>query len=455
LFQPHQMSQQQQKVFISTLSSALESTHSMTSITPTSSLNTSVSSMSIVATTNSQLLQQLQQPLDMKPQTSVNNTISTVNKNTIPNTPIMPSKVEQPEPSPTGNNNKSNINLNHLTLPPTMSVSNPTNQINSTHQHHLQQLQNSNQMNSANTSMQATQNTSTSSTIQQQLTNPNQVKHQPSFGINTFVDPLEHSLASLEQPQMNNNSQKNSSQDMAMLLDFHKQKQMLLQQMAAPHTVAPNGFTPDFSGGNGVNNLMNMLLPQIDPSGLPFLSTQMMNAPGRYPENSWTNLPANNQMIHTLAAQQQQLATSQHSSASHSSQQQLLHTPSTKHEKIMLTPKPIEELLMNPNEKVKTPGSQNPAFGQAYSKNEQNLKNASSWSQIADSPQSSGPTLPSKSKVPSDTFQEYRTKLKEQQQRQKQEQEKMKKQKEQELKRQQESLQKHKTTSEDLSNGHR
>lgn len=124
----------------------------------------------------------------------------------------------------------------------------------------------------------------------------------------------------------------------------------------------------------------------------------------------------------------------------------------------MLTPKPIEELLMNPNDKSKALGGPGgaPPFGQAFNKYEQNLKNASSWSQLAaaGSPQNPGSSIPSKSKVPSDTFQEYRTKAKEQQQRQKQEQEKMKKQKEQELKRQQESLQKqHK--SDDLSNGHR
>lgn len=113
---------------------------------------------------------------------------------------------------------------------------------------------------------------------------------------------------------------------------------------------------------------------------------------------------------------------------------------------------------MNPNDKSKALGGPGgaPSFGQAFNKYEQNLKNASSWSQLAaaGSPQNPGSSLPSKSKVPSDTFQEYRTKAKEQQQRQKQEQEKMKKQKEQELKRQQESLQKqHK--SDDLSNGHR
>ena len=126
----------------------------------------------------------------------------------------------------------------------------------------------------------------------------------------------------------------------------------------------------------------------------------------------------------------------------------------------MLTPKPIEELLMNPSDK-KGLGAP-PAFGPAFNKYEQNLKNASSWSQLAaagspQNPSATSVSATSKSKVPSDTFQEYRTKAKEQAQRQKQEQEKMKKQKEQELKRQQESLQKHKPPqpTEDLSNGHR
>jgi hypothetical protein len=48
-----------------------------------------------------------------------------------------------------------------------------------------------------------------------------------------------------------------------------------------------------------------------------------------------------------------------------------------------------------------------------------------------------------KSRMPSDTFQEFKTKAKEQQQRQKQEQEKMKMQKEQEFKRHQENFIKH------------
>lgn len=450
------MTQQQQKAFISSLSSSLESTHAITNVTATASLNTMASTIPNVATQNSQLLQQLKQPLDVKPpQASVNN--PSANKNiSIPNPPPnLPCKVDQPEPSPTGNNNKSNINLNHLTQPASTQASNPINPASIVPQQHQQQsLLSSAHMNSMNIpnatgNMQATQNMPTPSIIQQQLTNPNlsQGKHPPSFGINSFMDPLEHSLASMEQPQLNNNSQKSSTQDMAMLLDF-KQK-MLFQQIATPHNTGPNGFGSDFNGGNGVNSLMNML---IDPTGLPFMNPQMMNAPSRFSENSWNNLPGNNQMLHTMAQQQQQLAASQQTAIAHP---QLQQQSSSKQEKIMLTPKPIEELLMNPNEKTK--GSQGAAFGQVFNKYEQNLKNASSWSQLAaaGSPQTPIGAMPSKSKVPSDTFKEYQTKLKEQQQRQKQEQEKLRKQKEQELKRQQESLQKHKPPVDDLSNGHR
>lgn len=324
----------------------------------------------------------------------------------------------------------------------------------------------------------------TTSIIHQQLTNNNtnpiQAKqHQNPYGMNSYVDPLEHTLASLEQPQMNNNSQKNPPQDMnAIMIDLHKQ-QLMLNHLAAPHMshgAGPNGFGTDFNGANGaVNNLMNMLvLPQMDPSSLSFLNSQIKNVPGRFPD-TWNNLPGNNPMAQQMAQQQQQLqqhqqhAAAQHQqqqhqqqqqqqqAQSHASQNQQHQQPSMKQEKIMLTPKPIEELLMNPNDKAKGHGGSGggPPFGQAFNKYEQNLKNASSWSQLAaaGSPQNPGASISSKSKVPSDTFQEYRTKAKEQAQRQKQEQEKMKKQKEQELKRQQETLQKHK--SDDLSNGHR
>lgn len=471
-FQPLQLTQQQQKSFISSLSLSLESAQPPSSAPAiASSQNTGAPAAAANVAPTSQLMQQLQQPLDIKqPVSSVNNPSSSVNK--IPNPgPIQFAKADQPQPSPTGNNNKSNINLNHITQQTPALAANTANP-QSTHQQQ-QSLLNPNHMNAMNmqnagNGMQSTHSLSTPSIIQQQLTNnntnPNQVKHQTPYAMNSYVDPLELSLASLEQVQMNNNLQKNNPQDVsAMFMDMHK-KQMLLSQMGASHiaqSAGPNGFGSDFNGANGaVNNLMNMLaMPSMDPSA--FLNPQMMNVPGRFPD-TWNNLPGNNSMIQQLSAQQH--ANQQHQAHSHASQQhhqqqqpqQQHQQSSAKPEKIMLTPKPIEELLINPNDKAKNIcGTSGPNFGQAYNKYEQNLKNASSWSQLAaaGSPQNPGASISSKSKVPSDTFQEYRTKAKEQQQRQKQEQEKMKKQKEQELKRQQESLQKHK--NEDLSNGHR
>lgn len=265
----------------------------------------STASSNSIAAPSSQLMQQLTQPLDIKPP-PVNNPSSSANKpilipNAVPQTTSV-TKTDMPQPSPTGNNNKSNINLNHMTQQqPTISLAqNPINQT---------------LLNMAGNGMQSSIpppiTTPTTSLIQQQLTNNNSnSKHQMAV-LNAFVDPLEHSLASLEQPQMSNNSQKNNPQDMnAMLMDLHKQQMLLnLNHMAAPNMnqgIGPNGFGGDFNGANGVNNLMNMLaMPQMDPQGLSFLNPQMK--PGRGFPEAWT--PSNNTMMQSLAAQQQQHVT--------------------------------------------------------------------------------------------------------------------------------------------------
>lgn len=476
------MTAQQQKSFISSLSMSLESAQPPPVTTASSQVSAAPATVSNLAAPTSQLMQQLQQPLDIKQTvSSVNNSSSSVNKTiSIPNpAPIQSTKTEMPQPSPTGNNNKSNINLNHMPQQQApIQGANPMSSASSvsSQQQHQQSLLSSTHLNSMNTGngIPSAPSVSTPSIMQQQLTNNNsnpiQAKqHQTPYAMNSYVDPLEHSLASLEQPQMNNNSQKNTSQEMNnMIMDLHKQQMILnITNQHLAHGSGPNGFGSDFNGTNGaVNNLMSMLaLPTLDPASSMFLNSQMKNVSGRFPDQ-WSNLPGNNNaMIQQLSAQQQQHQQQQHQQQSQSHPPQPQHhqhqQSSVKQEKIMLTPKPIEELLMNPNEKTKVHGSGS-APGFAFNKYEQqNLKNASSWSQLAaaGSPQNPGASIStssssSKSKVPSDTFQEYRTKAKEQAQRQKQEQEKMKKQKEQELKRQQESLQKHKT-SDDMSNGHR
>lgn len=431
-----------------------------------------------------QLMQQLQQQTSLpapKPPTStpVNNQQQTAKinilppPNAIPNVAAVPpitTKTELPQISPTGNNNKSNINLNHLT-----TQNNQQQQ-----QQMMQQLTNNSSsqqsslmnMNIPNTQqgqvvnmMSSVPQASAALLAQQNASNLNQIKHQAAqFGMNVFNDSLEHTLASLVEQQPISN-QKN---DMAMLaaMEFQHQQKMMMSQL-------PNGFG-DFNGVNGVNNLMNMLaMPNMDPNNLIFNAAQMKSAARSFSDNSsaWqTNNPmiksnssqSNVNSMQLPSSQQQQQPMQLPPPPTQQQQQQSMPQPSPKAPKAMLTPKPIEELMNNPNERSKSMSGasySSSSSSSSFSKSEQNLKNASSWSQLgAGSPQNMGtPNTSTKSKVPStDTFQEFKNKAKEQSiLRQRQEQEKMKKIKEQELKRQQqESLQKQKI-NDDLSNGHK
>ncbi|KAL7032532.1 hypothetical protein ACKWTF_007341 [Chironomus riparius] len=277
----------------------------------------------------------------------------------------------------------------------------------------------------------------------------NNSKLSASISMNQFTDPLEHTLASLEQPQLNipKNQDINS-----MLMDIQKQHQQqqqqqlqmsqLMSQIPVTHPSNTNNFGPDF---NGVNGLMNILgIQSVDTANLQLLNQQMKGSAGRFPD-VW-NVPNPSLPINPMTSRNNNPPNWEHQQAT-----------AMKQDKIILTPKPIQELLANVNEKPKLINTNapdlrvNPAFGQSFSKYEQNLKNANSWSQLASSHETLNTS--SKSKLPSDTFQEFRTKAKEQQQRQKQEAEKIKRQqKEQELKRQQESLQKQ-TKVDDGSNG--
>lgn len=254
-----------------------------------------------------------------------------------------------------------------------------------------------------------------------------------------FMDPLEHSLASLESSQ-----EKQQTMD-ELLRDFQKHHQIPplgTNQLNVPHlppqhqnqqqqqqhsqNAALNHLVSEFNGmngGNAMNGIMNILGMQADATN--FVNHQMKNAW----QNSMPVPPLQGlSLLNTEAA----VAASQ--SAVNFSQ---------KNEKMLLTPKPIEELLAAPmtNDKSKMLSTVDSrvsyAFGQTF-KYEQNLKNASSWSQLAQAEAAAASQNAAGSKrLQSDTFQEFRTKAKEQQQRQKQEQEKIKMQKEQEFKRQQ------------------
>jgi hypothetical protein len=250
-----------------------------------------------------------------------------------------------------------------------------------------------------------------------------------------FMDPLEHSLASLESSQ-----EKQQSMD-DFLKDIQKHHQMQLgnqlnvpilppqqqqQQQQHQHNAALNHLVSEFNGMNGanpMNGIMNILGMQADATN--FVNHQMKGA--------WSNsMPV--PPLQGLSLLNNETTVSVSQNAVNFSQ---------KNEKMLLTPKPIEELLAAPmsNDKAKMLSAADArvsyAFGQTF-KYEQNLKNASSWSQLASTEAAAASQMSgNKSRLPSDTFQEFRTKAKEQQQRQKQEQEKIKMQKEQEFKRQQ------------------
>lgn len=277
-----------------------------------------------------------------------------------------------------------------------------------------------------------------------------------TIATNPFMDPLEHSLASLE-----SSHEKQPTVD-DLLRDMQKhhpslvqlganqmnvphippqqpqQPQQQSQQQQISHNAALNHLVSEFNGingGNAMNGIMNILGMPTDPSN--FVNHQMKGAWG----NSMQVPPLQGMsLLNTEAAN---VAVSQ--SAVNFSQ---------KNEKVLLTPKPIAELLPKSESKMMATSEAHVsyAFGQTF-KYEQNIKNA--WSQLASAEAAAASQIGgNKSRLPSDTFQEFRTKAKEQQQRQKQEQEKIKMQKEQEFKRQQDLFNKQ-GKSEDVASAQR
>lgn len=264
-----------------------------------------------------------------------------------------------------------------------------------------------------------------------------------------FMDPLEHSLASLESSQ-------EKQQDMdALLRDFQKhhqqqqqhqlqmpivpphmsQQQQNAQQSVQQHShnaaAALNHLVSEFNGvnGNPMNGIMNILgMPSAADVANQFVNQQM---------RGWQNsMPVPPLQSLTLLNTEAAVAMSQNAV-----------NFSQKNEKMLLTPKPIEELLAAPlsNDKTKILQAEtrvSHAFGQTFKYEQNNLKNPTNvkhdaWSQLAQAEASQ--IGANKGRMPSDTFQEFKNKAKEQRQKQ-MENEKIKIQKEQEFKRQQENL---------------
>ncbi|XP_062712905.1 homeotic protein female sterile isoform X4 [Aedes albopictus] len=283
-------------------------------------------------------------------------------------------------------------------------------------------------------------------------------------GMASFMDPLEHSLASFE---------KNDATALSLTLLNDLKHEFSASNLQAHANLMPsldmmthlqnqmvhsnNGFNNDFNG-NGPLNGMGSLATSVGMSQMLMNSmantNPMLSNVGMSLFDPLQNFmrPSSYQNNPNLNDRTIDLTGGSSSSAA---------VVSKKEEgKFMLTPKPIEDLLMNPNEKKMggTPpdmkGSHPHAFKQ--SAHDQSMKSA--WSQLASagSPQSTPTSAAAKPKPAMDTFQAFRNKAKEKLDRQKflQQQELKRSQKEQaekELKRQQEQQQKVK--QEDINNG--
>ncbi|XP_026479099.1 homeotic protein female sterile-like isoform X2 [Ctenocephalides felis] len=249
----------------------------------------------------------------------------------------------------------------------------------------------------------------------------------PSPQSQFMIDPLEHSLASLEQSL--------GKRDMV--------------QPNFSHMIPGNmhNVMADMAGHNSVMHSLDMEITQNIPAikqdsymigssnnGFGMMKTdmdmQMSNGMNMMNVNNMNNINMHNSMPPTslfdqlpmTTQQQHMMARQQHLPISN-------HNIMKKEEKVILTPKPIEDLMGVPNninsmshEKKQTPPEQKNSvtnFVQAFKpKQEQNVKNASSWSSIglsqsqSNSPQNSQGSKP---KTHSDTFLAFKNKAKDRQ----------------------------------------
>lgn len=285
-------------------------------------------------------------------------------------------------------------------------------------------------------------------------------------GMSNFIDPLEHSLASYE---------KNDGTAMGLNL-LNDLQTTLKQDLSAnnmqthPNLLPPldlmthlqnqmhhsnNGFNNDFNGNGPLNGmgslassvgmsqmLMNSMAttnPMLGNVPMPSLFEPLQNF---IRPSSYQNNPNLNDRTIDL--------TGGTSSAG--------PVPKKEEGKFLLTPKPIEDLLMNPSEKKMsgTPPDGKGNFAHAFksSAHDQNFKNA--WSSLASAGSPQSTSTSNKPKPAMDTFQAFRNKAKEKLDKQRllQQQELKRTQKEQaekELKRQQEQQQKVK--QDEINNG--
>lgn len=259
------------------------------------------------------------------------------------------------------------------------------------------------------------------------------IKSEPRNGLDKvdasqYIDPIERSLASLERslkadvPMDVGVSESESS--MRLDEEFGLPKQQLMPD-------AHHSLMAQLGGLTAMTHVPDQIKSEIYPSHNGFLEKTMhhdrdvlrpdlnTNIPGM------TSVPPVSSIFDPLPPASHTVIAQSHHNAPNPS---CLMTPAIKKEEInkpLLTPKPIEDLMGVPNmmtnnisdrakyemEQKKMEDVKNPNFVQAFKlKQDQNLKNASSWSSLAQAgspqqPPSVNPTHQIKQKPVMDSFQ--------------------------------------------------
>lgn len=288
-----------------------------------------------------------------------------------------------------------------------------------------------------------------------------------------FEDPVEQSLASLEQPTLKSDidgiSHMDLISDMSSIISKQESSSNLSGNsgggvggggtgaVTAAGSILNYGNSGGIhSGHHGSNNGFSMEAA-MNMNGVMMAGNGMLMGmlPHAMPQLNSMSQPTSNIMTSIFDP----LPTSMHRNtmAPSSNSMPMPVTPTThsapslkKEEKFMLTPKPIEELMM-PSHDKKTPPldakGASASFVHAFNKShDHNLKNASSWSSLAAAGSPQNTPTSSKSKPPAmDSFQQFRNKAKEKADRQKllEQQELRRSQKEAADKRQQQEQHKH------------
>lgn len=380
-------------------------------------------------------------PTQMPPQNSLNIT--------------QPNQPPNMHPQASSNNGKltiSNLNPQQSLIAQTDSQNSRNSHKNDTNQHHA------NPPTPTNNNMSMSGGSLVNENLLQQMDMKIHHAPIPSMGgkpsimglMPNYDDPVEQSLASLEQqPMLKNDIDGMNHMDLINDMSSIMSKQeggpnmTSHQSLMMPHMAydniqhnhgGNNGFSIDSSlTMNGMN--MGMVGNHHSMLGMPPVG---MNALSQ--ANPATSIfdPLPQGVHRSNSASVANISITQNTSSANI----------RKEEKFLLTPKPIEE-LMNPSHDKKTSpidGKGGAGFVHAINKLDHNLKNASSWSSLAAAGSPQNPLTSSKSKPPAmDAFQQFRNKAKEKKDREKmlEQQELRRSQKEAAEKRNQVEQQKH------------